>query len=72
LHMGPFVTAVVPPSILLIEDVITDYVETIHLFAAWLRNHEYNSRAGRFRCTSPPVFIGWNRTHYYFFFLFVY
>ena len=36
LHMGPFVTAVVPTSILLIEDVITDYVETIHLFEAGL------------------------------------
>ncbi len=36
LHMMPFVTAVVQTSILLIQDVITDYVDTIHLYAAGL------------------------------------
>jgi hypothetical protein len=52
LHMGPFVTAIVQTIILLIQNP---------LICSWLRNHRYNSRAGRFRRTRPLVYIGWNR-----------
>jgi hypothetical protein len=66
--MGPFVTAVVQAIILLIQGVITDLVETIHLFhiCSWLKNHQYNSRLldvpdhqSTYRLELYPSYVAW-------------